>query len=400
MLEMKKALVHDWYTQYSGGERCIESFTNIWDDFDHFTLVDTLTNEQREKVLKGKKTNTSFIEKLPFGKKKYRSYLPLFPLAIEQFDLNEYDLIISSSSAISKGVLTRPDQLHICYVYSPIRYAWDLYFQYLKESGLNKGIKGFIAKYFLHKLRIWDVSTANRPNHYIAISHYIAARIKKIYNKESIVIYPPVDTKSFTISEKKEDYYVTCSRMVPYKKINLIVEAFSKTNKKLIVIGDGPDFRKIKKLATSNVDLMGHVGKIEMIEILRKARAFVFAAEEDFGIAPIEAQACGVPVIAYAKGGVLETINGCFVTDNIEDRHTGVFFKEQTIDSLLDAIQFFETHEHSFDKPTIRKHAEFFSKERFEKEFKETIEGIYDRWRKSMSDSNKIQNNQERTIYE
>ncbi|WP_405208859.1 glycosyltransferase [Aquimarina sp. LLG6339-5] len=397
---MKKALIHDWYTQYSGAERCIESFTNIWDDFDHFTLVDTLTDEQRGKVLKGKKTNTSFIEKLPYGKKKYRSYLPLFPLAIEQFDLNEYDLIISSSSAISKGVLTRPDQLHISYVYSPIRYAWDLYFQYLKESGLNKGIKGFIAKYFLHKLRIWDVSTANRPDHYIAISHYIAARIKKIYNKESIVIYPPVDTKSFTISDKKEDYYVTCSRMVPYKKINLIVEAFSKTNKKLIVIGGGPDFKKIKKLATSNIDLMGHIEKTAMIEILRKARAFVFAAEEDFGIAPIEAQACGVPVIAFAKGGVLETINGCFITDNVVKENTGVFFKEQTIDSLLGAIEFFERHEKSFDKQTIRKQAELFSKERFEKELKKTIEQLYSCWKNKMNDDGLIKENYEKSVYE
>ncbi len=400
MLKMKKALIHDWYTQYSGAERCIESFTNIWDDFDHFTLVDTLTDEQRGKVLKGKKTNTSFIEKLPFGKKKYRSYLPLFPLAIEQFDLNEYDLIISSSSAISKGVLTRPDQLHISYVYSPIRYAWDLYFQYLKESGLNKGIKGFIAKYFLHKLRIWDVSTANRPDHYIAISHYIAARIKKIYNKESIVIYPPVDTKSFTISDKKEDYYVTCSRMVPYKKINLIVEAFSKTNKKLIVIGDGPDFKKIKKLATSNIDLMGHIEKTAMIEILRKARAFVFAAEEDFGIAPIEAQACGVPVIAFAKGGVLETIKGCFITDNLVEDNTGVFFKEQTIGSLLGAIEFFERHEQVFDKHIIRKQAEVFSKERFEKEFKKTIEQLYNCWQNKMNDDSLIKESHEKSIYE
>lgn len=273
-------------------------------------------------------------------------------------------------------------------------------FQYLKESGLNKGIKGFIAKYFLHKLRIWDVSTANRPDHYIAISHYIAARIKKIYNKESIVIYPPVDTKSFIISDKKEDYYVTCSRMVPYKKINLIVEAFSKTNKKLIVIGDGPDFKKIKKLATSNIDLMGHIEKTAMIEILRKARAFVFAAEEDFGIAPIEAQACGVPVIAFAKGGVLETIKGCFITDNLVEDNTGVFFKEQTIGSLLGAIEFFERHEQVFDKHIIRKQAEVFSKERFEKEFKKTIEQLYNCWQNKMNDDSLIKESHEKSIYE
>lgn len=379
---MKKALVHDWYTVYGGAERCIESFTNLWDDFDHFSLVDTLTHEQRKIILKGKNVKTSFIQKMPFGKKKYRSYLPLFPLAIEQLDLSKYELIISSSSSVAKGVLTRPDQLHISYVYSPVRYAWDLYFQYLNESGLNRGFKGILARYFLHKLRGWDLSTANRPDYYIAISKYVAARIKKIYNKESLVIYPPVDVESFTISNITEDYYITCSRMVPYKKIDLIVEAFSKTNKKLIVIGDGPDFKKIKKIAASNVNLMGFVGKNQMIKLVKEARAFIFAAEEDFGIAPIEAQASGVPVIAFAKGGALETINGAFTIDDDVVGKTGVFFKEQTVDSLLNAIRFFETYETSFDKQTIRENSKQFSTKRFEKEFKETVDLLYKKWKK------------------
>ena len=225
---MKKALIHDWYTVYGGAERCIESFTNIWDDFDHFSLIDDLNEEDRKVILKGKKTVNSFIQRLPFGKNKYRNYLPLFPLAIEQFNLSDYEVVISSSSSVAKGVLTRPDQLHISYVYSPVRYAWDLYHQYLRESGLEKGLKGFLAKYFLHRLRLWDYSTANRPDYYIAISKYVAKRIKKIYNKEAIVIYPPVDTKSFTISETTEDYYITCSRMVPYKKIDLITNYLNK----------------------------------------------------------------------------------------------------------------------------------------------------------------------------
>jgi glycosyltransferase involved in cell wall biosynthesis len=380
---MKKALVHDWYTVYGGAERCIESFTNLWEDFDHYTLVDSLTEEQRNIILKGKQTRTSFIQKLPFGKKKYRSYLPLFPLAIEQFDLSNYELVISSSSSVAKGVLTRPNQLHICYIYSPIRYAWDLHFQYLKESGLNKGIKGFIARYFLHKLRNWDYITANRPDYYIAISNYVAARVKKIYNKDAIVIYPPVDTKSFTISGNIGDYYITCSRMVPYKKIDLIVEAFAKTDKKLIVIGDGPDFEKVKKFKASNIILKGYVGKNEMIELLREARAFIFAAEEDFGIAPIEAQACGVPVIAFGRGGALETIKGAYVSEKSVEGKTGVFFEEQNIKSLTDGICFFEEHEKEFDKELIRKNAMTFSAERFEKEFKETIETLYRNWKKT-----------------
>ena len=381
---MKKALIHDWYTVYGGAERCVESFTNIWDDFDHFSLIDDLSDPHRELILKGKKTKNSFIQKLPFWKKKYRTYLPLFPFAIEQFDLSDYELILSSSSSVAKGVLTKPSQLHIAYVYSPVRYAWDLYHQYLKESKLDSGVKGLIAKYFLFKLRAWDFSTANRPDHYIAISHFVAKRIKKVYNKKALVIYPPVDTDSFTLTTETSDYYITCSRMVPYKKIDLIVEAFSKTNKKLIVIGDGPDFKKIKKLASSNVELKGYVEKDEMLDIIKRAKAFIFAAEEDFGIAPIEAQACGVPVIAYGKGGALETIIGVSSDENFDDKSvTGVFFKEQTSSSLLEAVNYFEKNEASFDRKIIRKNAERFSKDRFEKEFKETIETLYINWKEN-----------------
>tara|TARA_B110000238_G_scaffold84250_1_gene92662 strand:- start:2282 stop:3430 length:1149 start_codon:yes stop_codon:yes gene_type:complete len=381
---MKKALIHDWYTVYGGAERCVESFTNIWDDFDHFSLIDDLSDPHRELILKGKKTKNSFIQKLPFWKKKYRTYLPLFPFAIEQFDLSDYELILSSSSSVAKGVLTKPSQLHIAYVYSPVRYAWDLYHQYLKESKLDSGVKGLIAKYFLFKLRAWDFSTANRPDHYIAISHFVAKRIKKVYNKKALVIYPPVDTDSFTLTTETSDYYITCSRMVPYKKIDLIVEAFSKTNKKLIVIGDGPDFKKIKKLASSNVELKGYVEKDEMLDIIKRAKAFIFAAEEDFGIAPIEAQACGVPVIAYGKGGALETIMGVSSDENFDDKSvTGVFFKEQTSSSLLEAVNYFEKNEASFDRKIIRKNAKRFSKDRFEKEFKETIETLYINWKEN-----------------
>ena len=381
---MKKALIHDWYTVYGGAERCIESFTNIWDDFDHYSLIDDLNEEDRKVILKGKQTVNSFIQRLPFGKKKYRSYLPLFPLAIEQFDLNEHELVISSSSSVAKGVLTRPDQLHISYVYSPVRYAWDLYAQYLRESKLEKGLKGFLARYFLFRLRSWDYSTANRPDHYIAISKYVAKRIKKIYNKEAIVIYPPVDTNSFNISETTEDYYITCSRMVPYKKIDLIVESFSKTEKKLIVIGEGPDYKKIKHLAGPNVQLLGYLEKNRVLNLIKRAKAFIFAAEEDFGIAPIEAQAAGVPVIAFGKGGILETVNGQF-SDNpvLMENLTGVFFKEQTSGSLLEALSFFEENEKMFDKNIIRKNAQQFSIERFEKEFKDTVESLYRNWKEA-----------------
>jgi glycosyltransferase involved in cell wall biosynthesis len=379
---MKKALVHDWYTVYGGAERCIESFTNIWNDFDHFSLVDTLSDEDRALILKGKHTKNSFIQNLPFGRRKYRNYLPLFPLAIEQFDLRDYELIISSSSSVAKGVLTRPDQLHISYVYSPVRYAWDLYAQYIEETGLDKGIKGFIARYFLHRLRMWDYATANRPDVYIAISKYVANRIEKIYAKKALIIYPPVDTKNFRVSDKKEDYFITFSRMVPYKKIDLIVEAFSKTSKRLVVIGDGPEFSRIKKLAAPNIELLGYLDKKEVLNLTKSARAFIFAAEEDFGIAPIEAQAAGVPVIAFGKGGIKETVNGVFPNEGqISKETTGIFFDTQSVKSLLDALEFFEENEENFDKHEIRKNAERFSTERFELEFKQTIERIYKNWK-------------------
>ena len=368
---MKKALIHDWFSVYAGAEKCVESFTNIWDDFEVYSLIDFLSDEDRETILKGKKVNTSFIQKLPFAKKKYRNYLPLFPLAIEQHDLSEYDVILSSSHAVAKGVLTHANQLHISYVHTPIRYAWDLYHQYLFESGLNKGFKGALAKYFLHKIRIWDMSTVNRVDHYIANSHYIARRIKKVYGKDSTVIYPPVDVERFTLSEQKEEFYLTASRMVPYKKIDLIVEAFSKTNKKLVVIGTGPDEEKIKSFASENIEFLGFAPDDVLLDYMQRAKGFVFAAEEDFGIVPVEAQACGTPVICLGKGGTKETVI---------DGETGVHFEEQSVDDLLHAIRKFETIK--FHPITIRKHALQFSKERFEKEIEKFVNEKYKLFKK------------------
>jgi len=370
---MKKALVHDWFSVYAGAERCVESFTNVWDDFDIYSLIDFLNDKDREIILKGKKSNTSFIQNLPKAKTKYRNYLPFFPLAIEQFDLSKYDLILSSSHAVAKGVLTNSNQLHISYVHTPIRYAWDLYHQYLKESGLDKGLKGKLAKYFLHKIRMWDISTINRVDYYIANSHYIAKRIKKIYGTESEVIYPPVDVEQFELYENKENFYFTASRMVPYKKIDLIVEAFSKMpDKKLIVIGDGPDMNKIKSKATKNIEILGYQSFEVLKDYMKRAKAFVFVAEEDFGIIPVEAQACGTPVIAYNKGGVTETVI---------DGKTGVFFEEQNIDSIIKAIKHFEKIEDEFDLKEIRKHSQKFSSSRFEEEIEEFVNKKYNKWK-------------------
>ncbi len=367
-MTIKKALVHDWFVVYGGAEKCVESFTNIYEDFDIYSLVDYLDDKDRERILKGKKANTSFIQRLPFSKSKYRQYLPLFPIAIEQFDLKEYDLILSSSHAVAKAVLTHPNQLHISYVHTPMRYAWDLYHQYLKESGLDKGIKGILAKYFLHKIRQWDITTINRVDHYIVNSYYVAKRIKKLYGKDAVVIYPPVDVDKFTINENKEDFYLAVSRMVPYKKIDLIVEAFKYIDKKLIVVGDGPDMEKVKAKAGKNVEILGYQPDEVVINLMQKAKAFIFAAEEDFGIVPVEAQACGTPVICYGVGAVRETVI---------DNKTGIYFMRQDVQNLVDAINKFEKMQDSFDPKIIRENALKFSRYRFEEEIRKFIEEKY-----------------------
>lgn len=379
---MKVALVHDWFVNYAGAERVVEQMLVCYPQADLFSLVDFLPEGKRDFIM-NKTVMTSFIQKLPFAKKKYRSYLPLMPLAIEQFDLSEYDLILSSSHAIAKGIITGPDQLHICMCYTPIRYAWDLQHQYLKESGLDKGVKGVIAKWILHKIRIWDVRTSNGVDEFIAISKYIQRRINKVYRRESSVIYPPVYVKDFEDNNQGDnDYYFTFSRMVPYKKIDLIVQVFTEffPDKKLIVIGEGPDFSKIESIAGNNVTLMGYQPFDVLKEYLSGARAFIFAAEEDFGIAPLEAQACGVPVIAYAKGGALETINANLNQSEKIDL-TGVFYNEQTKESLKEAVEYFEKNEQSYTSDACVRNAERFSDERFRQEFKSYVDEKYSNFR-------------------
>lgn len=371
---MKKALISDWYYVNGGAEKVIHSINSVWDDFDHFALIDFLNDEDRNFILNGKKVKTSFIQKLPTAKKNHRKFLQLFPIAIEQFDLNDYDLIISSSSAVAKGIKTHKDQLHICYCHSPMRYAWDLKDQYLKDSGLDKGLKGIYAKSVLKKIKKWDLSNSENVDFFIANSNHIAQRIKKSYNKESTVIYPPVDVDFFSLDENKENYYFTASRMVSYKKTQLIVEAFNELpHLKLIVAGDGPELEKLQKIAQSNIEFVGFITNEKLKVLMQKAKAFVFAAEEDFGIIPVEAQACGTPVIALAKGGTLETV--------IENK-TGVFFKEQSVEEIKQAVINFETK--IFDPKLIREHAVSFSKQRFELEMQVFVETKFKEHKKSL----------------
>jgi len=358
---MRVALVHDWLTTMGGAEKVLETLTETF-PAKLFTLV------QDPKKLEGTPfeemdVKTSFIQKLPRAKSKYRSYLPLFPMAIEQFDLSDYDLVISSSHSIAKGVLTHADQLHICYCHTPMRYAWDLYQQYLREAKLKSGLKGVLAKFFLHYLRMWDAHCSSRVDAYVANSEYVARRIQKLYEKEAMVIYPPVDVDYFSLFEEKEDFYLTASRMVPYKKIDLIVEAFGEMpDKKLVVIGDGPEMDKVKAKAKGNIEILGYQEDSVLRSYLQRAKGFVFAALEDFGILPVEAQGCGTPVIAFGKGGACETV---------VENETGLFFEEQSVPSLIKAIKAFEKRE--FDPKKIRAHSEKFRPEIFKAKFQTLV---------------------------
>jgi glycosyltransferase involved in cell wall biosynthesis len=584
MLEhLKVAVIHEWFVDYSGSERVVEQILKIFPHADLFATVEFLPDHLRW-FIQHKKVHTSFIQNLPFARTKFRSYLPLMPLAIEQFDLSSYDLIISSCHAVAKGVLTGPDQLHIAYVHSPIRYAWDLQHQYLKESGLDRGIKSWLARWFLHQIRIWDSRTANGVDYFVANSQFIARRIRKVYRREAQVIYPPVDVAAFTIANQANDidfdaldrqnslnreseptqpespqqessqdaiaqdnpveqsaansdanaddhaiaevnqsngdevpgsnldqvseanqiaeirvnndqpesiadpgatisidpddqkvtiardvtdhnlvaraiaadsaapgdlenptpdqasdqtnqlnqadqqdqveqtperspnfatkppvvkkttqnFYLTASRFVPYKKVDLIVAAFRQMpDKRLLVIGDGPNLAQVEAIAQNcaNITLIGYQPPDRLKDYMQRAKAFVFAAEEDFGITPVEALACGTPVIAYGKGGVLETVTGLNHFYHVEHEHyidpvdgleqaldlehkpskqgdrqypeppTGIFFWHQTTNSLITAVENFELSYHEISADACRQSALKFAPERFRQEF-------------------------------
>ena len=366
---MKIAIVHEWLVNYAGSERVLEQMLQCYPQADLFSLVDFLPPDRRGFIL-NKSVTTSFIQRLPLARAHFRAYLPLMPLAVEQFDLSDYELVISSSHAVAKGVLVGPDQLHLCMCYSPLRYAWDLQHQYLREAGLDRGLKGWLTRWLLHRLRLWDSRTAQGVDRFIAISHYIARRIEKTYRREATVIYPPVTLDAGLCQAEKGDFYLAVSRLVPYKRMPLILEAFARLpERQLVMIGDGPELARCRSLAGPNVRLLGWQSDRVVRDHMQRGRALVFAAEEDFGITPLEAQACGMPVIAFGKGGSLETLRGLET-----ERPTAVFFAEQTAEAIVAAVMTFEREEDRVSAAACRENAARFGVERFRREFTELVE--------------------------
>lgn len=372
---MKVAIVQEWLVTVGGSDKVVKAILDVFPDADIYTLV-AKKEVCDELGIPWEKVHTSFIQKMPLGTKKHRAYLPLFPFAIEQFDLRGYDVVISSSHCVAKGVLTKADQLHICYCHSPIRYCWDMYNEYLEESHLDKGFKSWLVRLMLHPIRQFDAIAGNRVDYYISNSDYVGQRIRKTYRRKAMTIHPNIDISNFELCNDKQEYYLASSRLVAYKKIDTIIEAFNQMpDKKLVVIGGGPNLETYRKLAKDNVTVMGYQPFDVLRDKMQHAKAFVFAADEDFGMIPIEAQSCGTPVIAYGHGGSLETVNG---------GKTGLFFNEQTPEAIVEAVNRFEAMgSQPFAPADCRQWAEGFSEERFKREIKEFVEEKYEEFKKN-----------------
>ena len=372
---MKVAIVQEWLVTVGGSDKVVKAILDVFPDADIYTLV-AKKEVCDELGIPWEKVHTSFIQKMPLGTKKHRAYLPLFPFAIEQFDLRGYDVVISSSHCVAKGVLTKADQLHICYCHSPIRYCWDMYNEYLEESHLDKGFKSWLVRLMLHPIRQFDAIAGSRVDYYISNSDYVGQRIRKTYRRKATTIHPNIDISNFELCNDKQEYYLASSRLVAYKKIDTIIEAFNQmSDKKLVVIGGGPNLEAYRKLAKDNVIVMGYQPFDVLKDKMQHAKAFVFAADEDFGMIPIEAQSCGTPVIAYGHGGSLETVNG---------GKTGLFFYEQTPEAIVEAVNKFEAMgSQPFAPADCRQWAEGFSEERFKREIKEFVEEKYEDFKKN-----------------
>ena len=354
--DLRVAFVQDALPFLGGAEKVLEAALEVFPAAPIFTLVYN-RGAFTDTIFAHHPIYTSFIDRLPAAHRKHRSYIPLYPYAIEQFDLRGYDVILSFSYAVAHGVLTRPDQLHLSLVYTPVRYAWHYYFDYLRDAGLHSGPRAWAAKLILHYIRLWDRAAADRVDQFIAISNWVAQCIWRAYRRPAHVIYPPVEIQKFQPDLPREEYYLAVSRLTQHKKADLIVEAFTRLGLPLIVAGDGPEFRRLVKMAAPNVKFLGRLPDETLRQVYGKAKAFVHAAVEDFGIAPVEAQAAGCPVIAYGKGGALETV--------IPGR-TGLFFNEHTVESLVSAVKEFESGKQQYSIVDLQANARRFSKAQFQ----------------------------------
>lgn len=365
------AVIHEWLEKHAGSEHVLEQVLLCYPSADVFVVADFMPEKLRG-FLKGHVVRTSFIQKLPFARRHFRKFLGLMPLAVEQFDLTGYDLVISSHHAVAKGVITGPDQLHVSYVHSPMRYAWDLQARYLEERGLRWGAMGLYTRWLLHRLRNWDARSASGVDLFVANSRYIARRVQKAWRREALVLNPPVAVEKFRLSSERQDFYLVVSRFVPYKRIDLIAEAFSRMpDRRLIIVGEGEGDAAIRVAATgcANIEIRKPVRIDELVALMGQARAFVFAAAEDFGIVMAEAQACGTPVIAYGVGGACDIVIG-----EDETNPTGLLFPEQTAEAIVAAVRTFEQNRYRIHAETCRANAMRFSEEEFRRRFVEIID--------------------------
>jgi glycosyltransferase involved in cell wall biosynthesis len=398
MAEARVALVHDWLTGMRGGERCLEALCDLFPEADLFTLLHV--KGRVSEVIERRRIHTSVIQMLPFAGRRYRYYLPLFPWAVERFSLEGYDVILSDSHCVAKGVKVPAGALHIAYVYTPMRYIWDLHHAYA-GAGRMGPLSRLMLRAMTGYLRRWDLAANDRVDHFAAISQHVADRIRRHYGREARVIYPPVETARFHIASRTDDYYLVAGAFAPYKRIDLAIEAFNRVRRRLVIVGDGQENRRLRRMAGPTIEFLGWRPDGEFAELLSRCRALLFPGEEDFGILPVEAMACGRPVIAYGKGGVTETVVPLnrfeFRVASLESRAsadpkpgtrdpkpgtpTGVFFYEQTVEGLIRAIELFERSSDEFDPEALRAHALTFDRSIFEKRMAAFVAEQYEGWK-------------------
>lgn len=362
---MRVAIIHDWLTGMRGGERCLEIFCELFPEADLYTLLHIPGSVSP--AIGKMSIKTSFIQHLPFSKKSYRRYLPLFPMAVERFNLKGYDLILSCSHCVAKGVIPPPDGLHISYTLTPMRYAWDMYGEYFGKS------RSGMIPFFLHYLRMWDVTSSGRVDYFLCISNHVKNRVKKYYRREAEIIHPPVETNRFRLREEQKDFFLIVSSFAPYKRIDLAIEAFNRLGYSLKIIGTGQEGKRLKSIAKSNIEFLGWQPDPVVADFYSKCRALIFPGEEDFGIVPLEAMASGRPVIAFGRGGVLETVISTDPPERVERPPTGLFFYEEQVDSLIGAVERFVQIEREFDPGAIRNHALQWDRDIFKEKVKKNI---------------------------